>query len=82
VYNHKTKRLHAQNKSFLSRFPTDTVVFAEEAEHEIANAFSHFSWVHSKGRELVCDIQGVGLIWTDPQVRTARFAVDSARVFL
>ncbi len=38
------------------------------ANHEVAQAFSHYSWVVSGGQYLVCDIQGVGLTWTDPQV--------------
>jgi len=33
-------------------------------------AFSHFSWVSSGQRCCVCDIQGVGDLYTDPQVHT------------
>eukprot|EP01135_Chromosphaera_perkinsii_P005600 Nk52_evm14s355 gene=Nk52_evmTU14s355 len=33
-------------------------------------AFSHFTYVRSKGRLLVCDIQGVGDLYTDPQIHT------------
>jgi elongation factor 2 kinase len=31
-------------------------------------AFSHFSWEESGHRILICDLQGVGDKWTDPQV--------------
>jgi hypothetical protein len=31
-------------------------------------AFSHFSWEDSGHRILICDLQGVGDTWTDPQV--------------
>jgi len=37
---------------------------------EIANvaaAFSHFSFDHTSGQEMCVDLQGVGLLWTDPQ---------------
>ncbi len=43
-------------------------VYAERDHNEIAQAFSHYSWVMSSRNLLVCDIQGVGLTWTDPQV--------------
>eukprot|EP00948_MAST-09A_sp_MAST-9A-sp1_P000479 g479.t1 len=33
-------------------------------------AFSHFSWCITRGKMLVCDIQGVGDLYTDPQVHT------------
>jgi elongation factor 2 kinase len=33
-------------------------------------AFSHFTYEHSRGRILVCDIQGVGDTWTDPQIHS------------
>ena len=31
-------------------------------------AFSHFTWEASGNKLLVCDLQGVGDCWTDPQV--------------
>ncbi|KAK1827401.1 hypothetical protein QBC39DRAFT_267105 [Podospora conica] len=36
-----------------------------------AQAFSHFTFERSKGRFLVCDVQGVGYTMTDPAVHTA-----------
>ena len=33
-------------------------------------AFSHFTYVKSKHTILVCDIQGVGDTWTDPQIHS------------
>ena len=33
-------------------------------------AFSHFTWEESKHTMLVCDIQGVGNVWTDPQIHS------------
>lgn len=34
-------------------------------------AFSHFSWHHTGGQKLVMDVQGVGDVYTDPQIITA-----------
>lgn len=34
-------------------------------------AFSHFTWEASGHSLLVCDLQGVGDLWTDPQIHTA-----------
>jgi hypothetical protein len=34
-------------------------------------AFSHFSWEESGHRILICDVQGVGDMWTDPQVHSS-----------
>lgn len=33
-------------------------------------AFSHWSWEASGHRQLICDLQGVGDVWTDPQIHT------------
>jgi len=41
---------------------------AGELDHEVAAAFSHFSFAHSGGASMVCDLQGVGTTWTDVQV--------------
>ncbi|GJQ14004.1 hypothetical protein GpartN1_g5795.t1 [Galdieria partita] len=38
---------------------------------KVANAFSHFSYVASGGELVICDIQGVGECYTDPQIHTA-----------
>ena len=35
-----------------------------------AQAFSHFTWEFSKATLLVCDIQGVGNFFTDPQIHS------------
>ncbi|KAL6760291.1 kinase-like domain-containing protein [Haematococcus lacustris] len=55
------------NKGYVAPLPDDA--HGREG-YELAQAFSHWSWVHSGGRELVCDIQGVGARWTDPQVNS------------
>ena len=34
-------------------------------------AFSHFTFEHSNHQILVCDIQGVGDTWTDPQIHSS-----------
>jgi hypothetical protein len=34
-------------------------------------AFSHFSWEHTQHKMMVVDIQGVGDVYTDPQIHTA-----------
>eukprot|EP00997_Jenningsia_sp_PLL12_P003043 NODE_1547_length_1130_cov_125.521739_g1259_i0.p1 GENE.NODE_1547_length_1130_cov_125.521739_g1259_i0~~NODE_1547_length_1130_cov_125.521739_g1259_i0.p1 ORF type:complete len:266 (-),score=69.01 NODE_1547_length_1130_cov_125.521739_g1259_i0:333-1040(-) len=34
------------------------------------HAFSHFTWVASGGKALACDIQGVGCMYTDPQLHS------------
>ncbi|KAI7948873.1 hypothetical protein MJO29_010538 [Puccinia striiformis f. sp. tritici] len=34
----------------------------------LMNAFTHWSYLHSHGQSLVCDLQGVGPILTDPQI--------------
>ena len=38
---------------------------------DIALAFSYFTFADSGGSLVVCDIQGVGLCFTDPQIHTA-----------
>ncbi|EFP74487.2 alphaK I8 [Puccinia graminis f. sp. tritici CRL 75-36-700-3] len=35
---------------------------------EIMNAFTHWSYINSHGQSLVCDLQGVGNMVTDPQI--------------
>lgn len=46
-------------------------------EGELAQTFSYFSFVASKGALVVCDIQGVGNTFTDPQIHSA----DGKRLF-
>jgi len=43
----------------------------------VAAAFSHFTFVHTCGDELCVDVQGVGTLWTDPQIHsvTKRYGV-------
>jgi len=42
---------------------------------DTANAFSHFTYYASQKQILICDIQGVGGIYTDPQVHTLQSGV-------
>jgi hypothetical protein len=42
----------------------------QKIDIQLAQAFSHFTYEHSKCQILICDIQGVGEIYTDPQVHT------------
>jgi len=41
-----------------------------ETAFELPQAFSHFTWEFSKTTLLVCDIQGVGNFFTDPQIHS------------
>ena len=34
----------------------------------LMNAFTHWSYINSNGKRLICDLQGAGSIITDPQV--------------
>ncbi|KAH9452306.1 hypothetical protein Pst134EB_016263 [Puccinia striiformis f. sp. tritici] len=34
----------------------------------LMNAFIHWTWINSNGQSLICDLQGVGSILTDPQI--------------
>ena len=54
---------HNNNAGYVSRRGHST---------EVAQAFSYFSYVHSGKEQLVCDVQGVGSWWTDPQIHTMR----------
>ncbi|GFH27531.1 alpha-type protein kinase [Haematococcus lacustris] len=47
------------NKGYVAPLPDDA---HGRERHELAQAYSHWSWVHSGGRELVCDIQGVNSV--------------------
>ncbi|ESO01491.1 hypothetical protein HELRODRAFT_149307, partial [Helobdella robusta] len=44
--------------------------FVEESLRMTPQAFSHFTFEHSGHRLIVVDIQGVGDLWTDPQIHT------------
>ena len=41
-----------------------------ETDDEVAKAFSWFTYVSSERLLVVCDIQGVGSFYTDPQIHT------------
>eukprot|EP00929_Paragymnodinium_shiwhaense_P094689 TRINITY_DN55444_c0_g1_i1.p1 TRINITY_DN55444_c0_g1~~TRINITY_DN55444_c0_g1_i1.p1 ORF type:complete len:275 (+),score=31.05 TRINITY_DN55444_c0_g1_i1:49-873(+) len=41
-----------------------------ETDDEVAGAFSYFTYVTSGKSLIVCDIQGVGTFYTDPQIHT------------
>lgn len=47
-----------------------------EEKRNTPQAFSHWTLQHSQGRFLVCDIQGVGDVWTDPQIHTSEERPD------
>jgi len=42
-----------------------------EDKRNTPQSFSHWTYVESKHTLLICDIQGVGDMWTDPQIHTA-----------
>eukprot|EP00993_Chasmostoma_nieuportense_P000644 NODE_1593_length_1446_cov_88.016679_g1511_i0.p1 GENE.NODE_1593_length_1446_cov_88.016679_g1511_i0~~NODE_1593_length_1446_cov_88.016679_g1511_i0.p1 ORF type:complete len:413 (+),score=88.33 NODE_1593_length_1446_cov_88.016679_g1511_i0:110-1348(+) len=44
--------------------------FISEDDRSTPQAFSHFSYCRSKGNLLICDIQGVGDKYTDPQIHS------------
>jgi pSer/pThr/pTyr-binding forkhead associated (FHA) protein len=44
--------------------------FVSPEDRNTPQAFSHFTYTHSSGFFLVCDIQGVGDRYTDPQVHS------------
>ena len=45
--------------------------FVEESLRLTPQAFSHFTFERSGHELIVVDIQGVGDLWTDPQIHTA-----------
>jgi len=49
---------------------TNNYGFVSAEDRNTPQAFSHFSWVQSGGKLLVCDIQGVGDVYTDPQIHS------------
>lgn len=44
--------------------------FVSPENRDTPQAFSHWTWAHSGGKILVCDIQGVGDLYTDPQIHS------------
>jgi hypothetical protein len=44
--------------------------FVSEDERNTPQAFSHFTYEASQHRILICDIQGVGDLYTDPQIHS------------
>ena len=44
--------------------------YVNDNDRNTPQAFSHFTHVHTRGRYLVVDIQGVGDMYTDPQVHS------------
>eukprot|EP00475_Leptophrys_vorax_P003212 TRINITY_DN11872_c0_g1_i5.p1 TRINITY_DN11872_c0_g1~~TRINITY_DN11872_c0_g1_i5.p1 ORF type:complete len:354 (+),score=62.36 TRINITY_DN11872_c0_g1_i5:221-1282(+) len=44
--------------------------YVSQEERNTPQAFSHFSYESSKHKLLICDIQGVGDLYTDPQIHT------------
>jgi hypothetical protein len=44
--------------------------FVSPEDRNTPHAFSHWTWVASGGQLLVCDIQGVGDLYTDPQIHS------------
>jgi hypothetical protein len=52
---------HSNNYGFASHDPVSGA---------IAHAFSHFTYCASQGRLLVCDMQGVSSMFTDPQIHS------------
>mmetsp|Transcript_19511 Transcript_19511/g.64718 ORF Transcript_19511/g.64718 Transcript_19511/m.64718 type:complete len:762 (+) Transcript_19511:65-2350(+) len=42
-----------------------------DEQRNTPQAFSHFTWEASGHTILVCDIQGVGDVWTDPQIHSS-----------
>jgi hypothetical protein len=44
--------------------------FVSPEDRNTPQAFSHWTWVASGGKMLVCDIQGVGDMYTDPQIHS------------
>ena len=45
---------------------------SEDEQRNTPQAFSHFTYEKSGRTLLVCDIQGVGDLWTDPQIHSIK----------
>mmetsp|Transcript_55147 Transcript_55147/g.49645 ORF Transcript_55147/g.49645 Transcript_55147/m.49645 type:complete len:425 (-) Transcript_55147:190-1464(-) len=50
----------------------NNVGWVSEDERNTPHAFAHFTYEASKRKLLVCDIQGVGDVYTDPQVHSSQ----------
>ena len=48
----------------------ETDAVSSDRFNQAAQAFSHFTFERSQGRFLVCDLQGVGCVLTDPAIHT------------
>ena len=48
----------------------NNIGFVSEAERNTPQAFSHFTYYASNRSIVICDIQGVGDLYTDPQIHT------------
>jgi hypothetical protein len=48
----------------------NNIGFVSEAERNTPQAFSHFTYYASNRCLVICDIQGVGDLYTDPQIHT------------
>jgi hypothetical protein len=67
-------------EGFVANCPLESLapVPDEHATRLTPQAFSHFSFYHSGGEQLVCDIQGVGDLYTDPQIHTTGSGMSSS----
>mmetsp|Transcript_49798 Transcript_49798/g.97642 ORF Transcript_49798/g.97642 Transcript_49798/m.97642 type:complete len:398 (+) Transcript_49798:145-1338(+) len=63
-------RKHNNNVGAVCTYPGD---HSKESKMDvkIAQAFSHFTYSNSNGQILICDIQGVEGMYTDPQIHTS-----------
>ena len=59
---------HNNNAGYVGNSNMST--HASEAVRSTPQAFSHFTFVHSGGRQMCVDIQGVNELFTDPQIHT------------
>jgi hypothetical protein len=67
-----TQSLWALEKHISGRYRkhNNNYGYVSEDERSTPQAFSHFSYVASKQKVLICDIQGVADLYTDPQMHT------------
>ena len=56
--------------------------YIEDDHHRMTpQAFSHFTHTASSGGEMVVDVQGVGDLWTDPQIHSDKLRYGQARAW-